>query len=269
MDAQQYLVELGYTAEEAATQLTDARFKKSIETAIQAREEGIAAREQAAKDKAELDKWWKETAQPSLLNGDGNAAAAKAEAARLKTFMQTFVDQGYPVPDEIKSALKGTEPVTTTTPATATTPAHLDPQKAAMEMAQATARLHDLSVEYQELYGTPLSNTYGLLEEARSQNKPLTDYVRSKFNFDGKRSEIAEKKINDRIAAAVKEKEEQLAAKFAERANPNLAPAVVSRAVQVAEANKEHADSWKTKVGRNEAKRDRLLSFRNVDTKIA
>jgi len=265
MDVKAYLLELGYSEEDATTLSSDTKMAKAITTAAQKYEEANTLAQQTTQQKTELEKWWKETAQPAILNADGGSAAAKAEAARYKTYIADLKEKGYPVPDDWTK-----DPVTPApAPTPAAAPTYLDPQKAAMEMAQATARLHDLSVEYQELYGAPLANTYGLLEEARNQNKPLTDYVRSKFNFDQKRTELNAKKESDRVAAITRDIEQKLEAKYAERANPNLAPAVVSRAVQVAEANKEHADSWKTKVGRTEAKRDRLSTFRNVVTKIA
>jgi hypothetical protein len=267
---QEYLIELGYSAEDAAQLAADEKVSKPIAAALAVRDEGVQARTQAQQQKAELDKWWKETAQPAILNADGGSAAAKAEAARLKAYMQTFVDQGYPVSEEIKTALKGDHTVTPATPAPANS---FDPKKFQEDFSNDTARamtkIYDLAEEYRELYGERMPNASGLLEEARSSNKPLTDYVRSKFNFDGKRAEISEKKIQDRIAAAVKEKEDALNAKAAERHNPMLAPAISSRAAQVREQFKDKADSWKTKVGRNEAKAERLIEFRNIATKTA
>lgn len=266
MDVVSYLKELGYSDADAQTMAADEKISKPIASALSARDEGFAARTQAEAQKAELNKWWKETAQPAILNADGGSASAKAEAARLKAYMQTFVDQGYPVSDEIKSALKGdtVNPVTPSNPAAP----NFDPKKFQEDFSNDTARamtkIYDLAEEYRELYGERLPNASGLFEEARTSNRPLTDYVRSKFNFDGKRAEIGEKKIQDRITAAVQQAESKAAAKAAEYRNPNLAPAISSRAAQVREQFKDKADSWKTKQGRTEAKAERLIEFRNV-----
>lgn len=259
MDVKSYLIELGYSEEDANTFASDEKMSKAITKAVDTYEEAQKLHTTTKQQKDELDKWWKETAQPAILNADSGGAAAKAEAAQYKTYIKSLKEQGYPVPDEW---MKDGAPVTPATPPPAAPT--FDPQKSAYEMAQATARLYDLGEEYRELYGTSLPGAASLLDEARGANKPLTDYVRSKFNFDQKRTELAAKKEADRVAAITKDITEKLEAKYAERANPNLAPAVVSRAAQVAEANKDHADSWKTKQGRTEAKKDRLIQFRNV-----
>lgn len=264
MNVQEYLIELGYSSEDAAQLAADEKVSKPIAQALAIRDEGLQLKTAAEQQKTELDKWWKETAQPAILNADGGSAAAKAEAARLKAYMQTFVDQGYPVSDEIKSALKGETPVTP-----AAKPANdFDPQKFQTQFSNDTAdamtKIYDLAEEYRELYGTRMPGANALLAEARQANRPLTEYVRSKFDFDKKRNEIAEQKIQARIEAAVKEKEDALNAKMAERHNPSLAPAISSRAAQVREQFKDKADSWKTKVGRQEAKAERLVEFKNV-----
>jgi len=270
MTVQEYLIELGYSADDANQLAADEKVSKPIAAALTRYDEGTQARTQAQTQKAELDKWWKETAQPAILNADGGSAAAKAEAAMLKTYMQTFLDQGYPVSEEIKSALKG-EPSVTPTPTPKSN--DFDPAKFQQTFSQDTAdamtRIYDLAEEYRELYGERLPNANSLLAEARQANKPLTDYVKSKFNFEGKRQEIGEQKIKARIDAAVKEKEEQMAAKLAERSNPSLAPAISSRSAQLREQFKDKPDSWKTKVGRNEAKAERLVEFRQVAQKTA
>jgi len=269
---QEYLAQLGYSPEDAATLAADEKVSKPIAQALSRYDEGQQALTQAQQQKQELDKWWKETAQPAILNADGGSAAAKAEAARLKAYMQTFVDQGYPVSEEIKSALKGEQPVTTTTSQT-TQQSSFDPDKYQRNIANDTAfnmaRVYDLGEEYKELFGSRMPNVEGLLDEARQQNKPLREYVASKFNFEGKRQEIAEKKIQDRIAAAVAEKEAVFNAKLAERQNPLLAPAVTSKAALVREQFKDKGELWKTKAGRAEAKQERVLQFRNEVAKTA
>jgi hypothetical protein len=265
MDVKAYLIELGYSDEDATTFAADPKMAKAFEASAKRYEEAQNLHQQTTQQKNELDKWWKETAQPAILNADGGSAAAKAEAAQYKTYIQSLKDQGYPVPEEW---LKGGQPVNPTpapTPASST----FDPKKVARDFAVSTTMLHDLGEEYRELYGEPLRNTTALLEEAQQANKPLTEYVRAKFNFEGKRAERAEAKINERIQAAVKEAEERERAKAAERSNPLLAPAVTSRAAQVLEANKDNKDSWKTKQGRQEAKASRLVQFRNIAAKTA
>jgi len=101
-------------------------------------------------------------------------------------------------------------------------------------------------------------------DEALSSGKSLRDHVRTKFNFEGKRQELAAKKESDRVAAITKDLEEKLEVKYAATRNPNLAPAVIAKGVAVAEANKDNADAWKTRDGRRQAKIERLDRFKGL-----
>lgn len=265
MDIKSYLLELGYTDSEAVEMAADPKTQKALNGAVNRYEEGTRAkseaesmRQQTTQQKQELDKWWKDTAQPAILAADGGGAQAKAEAAQYKAYITDLKEKGYPVPDNWVS-----NPTPAVVAQTMTTPAY-DPQKAAMEFANATTLMFDLDSEYQTLFGERLPNANGLLREAQQNGKPLTDYVRSKFNFDSKKQEMNTKRETDRVERITKDITEKLEAKYAERSNPNLAPAVVSKAAQVVERQGEHAESWRTKKTRHEAKKDRLIEFRNV-----
>ena len=263
IDIKKYLLDLGYADADATTFAADPKMAKAFEAAAKQYEEGTSAKAAADKQAKELNDWWTKDAQPAILAADGGGAAAKAEAARYKAYVLDLKDKGYPVPDEwVKEG--ATVPNTPAAPAVN----NFNPQEFAMGQAEAMTMLYDLGTEYQDLYGAPLPNAHGLLQEAKAAKTNLRDHVRSKFNFDGKRSERAEAKITERINAAVKEREAQLAAEAAKHNNPLLAPAVTSRAAAIVEAQGDNKDSWKTKQGRNEAKRDRLEQFRPFGGKI-
>lgn len=257
MTLTEFITSTGVSAEDAATFAADAKMSKIFEASMKRYDEGTIAQTAAAQQKKELDEWWTRDAQPAILAADGGGAAAKAEAAQYRTYIKDLKDKGYPVPEEwVKEG-------STVIPPVVAAPANtFNPQEFAMGQADAMTMLYDLGTEYQDLYGAPLPNAHGLLQEAKAARSNLRDHVRSKFNFDGKRSERAEAKITERINAAVKERETQLAAEAAKHNNPLLAPAVTSRAAQVVEMQGDNKDSWKTKQGRNEAKRDRLDQFR-------
>lgn len=258
MDIKAYLLQLGYDEADATTFAADPKMSKAFEASAKQYEEGIAAREEAAKQKSDLDTWWKNTAQPAILNADSAGAQSKADAARYRAYLEDMKSKGYPVNDEWLGAAPKNDPP----PANHSSSPQFDPQKFAIDQAEAMTMIYDLGNEYADLFGGPLPNAQGLFQEARQANRPLRDYVRSKFNFDGKRQERAEAKINERIEAARKEEREKAEAEAARRNNPLLAPAVTSRAAAVVEAQGDKADSWKTKQGRAEAKRDRLAEFR-------
>jgi hypothetical protein len=267
LDIKAYLTKQGVSEADQATLIANPAYVKVIEAAIA---EGSAAKtaaeqtlQQTQTQRAELEKWWKDTAQPAILEANGGTAQARAEAARYQAYIKSLNDDGYPVPKEwLAASAMPVTPVTPVTPLSTTQPSY-DPRKAAYEMANSTARLYDLGEEYRELFGTRMPPVESLLAEAQQANKPLTDYVRTKFSFDTKRQEVAAKAESERIAKITKEIEERTEAKYASRTNPHTAPAVVSKAAAVVEANKDHADSWKTRKGRMEAKKDRLSEFRN------
>lgn len=262
MDVKEYLVSIGYSNEDATTFASDTKMAKAFEASAKQYEEGVSAKTAAEKQTKELNEWWKNEAQPSLLSADSNGAQAKADAARYRTYLEDMKAKGYPVDESFLGTKQVEKKVEQNQP-------NFDPKQFAYETADATALLYDLGNEYQDLYGTPLPNAHGLLQEAKASRISLRDHVRTKFNFDGKRTERTEAKVNERIEAARKEEREKAAAESAKHNNPLLAPAITSRAAAAVEAAGDHADSWKTKQGRNEAKRDRLLQFRNVATKVA
>jgi hypothetical protein len=267
MDVKSYMIELGYSEEDATTYANDPKLAKIVTAAASRYEEGNQAKTaaeqaaaEAAQKSADLAKWWKDTAQPAILNADGGTATARAEAAKYQAYIKSLKESGYPVPDEMLA--------TTKAPPAVVPPAHqdnFDPRQAAIDMARQTAMVADLDSEYRELFGSSIpGGLSGMLEESLAAGKSLRDHVRAKFNFDGKRQELAAKKETDRVAAITKDLTEKLEAKYASRSNPNLAPAVIAKGVAVAEANKDHADSWKTRDGRREAKIDRLDRFKGL-----
>jgi len=268
MDVKAYLLELGYSAEDAATLAADEKMSKAITTAANRYEEGNSARTaaeaaqaEAAKKSKDLADWWTSTAQPAILAADQGGARAKAEAAQYKAYLKDLKEKGYEVPEEWVKEAGSVTPPPVVTPAN-----NFDPRQAAVDMARQTAMVADLDNEYRELYGDRMpGGMVTQLDEALAAGKPLRDHVRAKFNFDGKRQELAAKKEADRVAAITKDITERMEAKYAaERSNPHLALAVISKAVAVAEANKDNAESWKTRAGRTEAKKDRLDRFKGL-----
>lgn len=268
MDVKAYLLELGYSEEDAATYANDPKLAKVVTASATRYEEGNSAKTaaeaaaaEAAKKSKDLADWWTGTAQPAILAADSGGARAKAEAAQYKAYLKDLKEKGYDVPEDwLKEGTVAPSVVAPPSPAN-----NFDPRKAAIDMARQTALVADLDNEYRELFGSSVPGGLSpLLDEALEAGKPLRDYVRGKFNFEGKRQEIAAKKETERVAAITKDITDKMEAKYASRSNPNLAPAVVTKAAAVAEANKDNADSWKTRDGRREAKIERLDRFKGL-----
>jgi hypothetical protein len=262
MDIKKYLLDIGYDEADATTLSADPKMAKAFEASARQYEEGRTAKADAEKQSKELNEWWTRDAQPAILAADGGGAAAKAEAARYKAYVLDLKEKGYPVPEEwVKEG--------STVPPVVTAPANnFDPKEFAMGQAEAMTMLYDLGTEYQDLYGAPLPNAHGLLQEAKAARSNLRDHVRSKFNFDGKRQERSEAKINERIEAARKDERDKAMADAAKNNHPFLSAPVTSRAAAVVEAQGDNKDSWKTKQGRNEARIARRAEFRPFGAKI-
>jgi len=81
---------------------------------------------------------------------------------------------------------------------------------ATREGALIDATIHDLSGEYQDLFGTRLPGAATLVQEAMTARKSLREYVETKFDFAKKRAEQSEAMIQDRIKKAVDESRTQL-----------------------------------------------------------
>ena len=74
---------------------------------------------------------------------------------------------------------------------------------ATTQAARLDAVIHDLSVEYQELFGKPLRNAAGLIDEALASGKTLRQFTEEKFDFGKKRQEVSDAAIQHRIDDAV------------------------------------------------------------------
>jgi hypothetical protein len=205
--------------------LTNAAFRTALE--------GELGTLETAKAKAETEsegwaKWHKETAQPTLEKYMKDAEDARAEAAaakeRIKLAQERGLLAGQPE-EEVKPAAKD-EP--------------FDPKKhnlVTMDQVQtfaeaeaaAIASAQDLTSEYYELYGKPLSyvaengsrGLTALRAEAKVVGKPLYDYTREKFKFSERRAELAaaQKKAEE---DAIRKDERQKV--IAETVNPMLRP---------------------------------------------
>lgn len=62
------------------------------------------------------------------------------------------------------------------------------------------ATFHDLNVKHQELFGKPLTNAAGLLQEATTAGKSLSEYVATKFKFSEREAALAEERTKAREA---------------------------------------------------------------------
>lgn len=184
---------------------------------------------------------------PAITKAEQDAAAARREAADLKEQIRIAKDYGYLEGNEAEERLKAAAAAA----ASRNDPSGYDPKrhptfedvsKFADAEGEAIALMNDLAQEYRyytgkdmfeyeaQLNGQTLRGARALRQEAKSQRKPLDQYVAEKFDFAGARrrkSEESQKAHDDQIR---KEADEAARREMAEKyGNPALALPTTSR----------------------------------------
>lgn len=266
MTIQEFLAGQGLSTEEIAAVVGNPAQAKAMSAALKQYEDGQAAVAAAAAEKAETASFWeKKTAEiqtgvTRLTAAEKRAAQAEAAAAQRTAYLKSLKDQGYDVPDDMIGAVS-TTPVETPKPLT-----REDLDRAARATAPDLVSLTALSNEYYSLFGTPYVAVEDDFRAAQQAGKPLREFARSKYNFEGKRTELAQKADQERIdkivAEQVKIKEADLAAKYG--SNPETRVAMPSKFDQLQKQPGFKEDSWKSVEGRKANREARLKKFENI-----
>lgn len=268
MDIRTYLTELGVAEADQKTYLENPSLLSVLEKSATKYESGStaltaaqAAKTEAEKKAKELNEWWSSTAQPAILESDSHRARAEAEAAKYQTYLQKMEEQGYTIPEGWKPAVT---PPANTPPPNGNYITAQDFQRQTETFSDALAELVDVSNEHQALFGSPLTKMREIFNEAKTQRKGVRQYVEEKFDYSGKKAAMAAAEKAKWEAATRTDERNKVLAEEAAKKNPNLAPAISSKATAVVERNKGNENSWQTRKGRDEARRDRLDRFANV-----
>lgn len=263
MTIQEFLAEQGLTAEETSAIVGNPAQLKAMNAAFKRYEDGHAAATQAAAEKAETADFWEKKTQElqgsvtRLTAAEKRAATSEAEAARVKAYLKSLADQHYDVPEEMyKGAPVEEKPVYMT---------RADLDKMARTTAPDLIGLAALSNEYRHLFGEDYLSLEDDFRAAQTAGKPLREFARSKYNFDGKKAEKAasadQERINKIVAEQMKTKEAELAAKYG--SNPELRMPMPSKFDKLQKQEGFKSDSWKSPEGRAQNRVDRLKKFEN------
>jgi hypothetical protein len=266
LDPRAYLTELGYSAEDIAGMLGDEKQAKLIAHAAKSYSEGKSLREQAAVEKAETASFWEQKTQElqgsvtRLTAAEKRAATAEAAAAQRTAYLKSLKDQGYDVPDEMIGS------ATAHTPEPPKYMTQADVERSMRSTAPDLVSLTALSNEYYSLFGAPYIAVEEDFRAAQQAGKPLREFARSKYNFDGKKQELATKadqaRIDVIVAEQMKTKEAELAAKYG--SNPDLRTPVPSKFDKLSKREGFKSDSWKSPEGRNANREERLKRVENA-----
>jgi hypothetical protein len=266
---QEFLAAQGLTPGEIEAVVGNEKQAKAMSAAIAKFDEGSQALTRAEAEKQETANFWEQKTQElqgsvtRLTTAEKRAAQAEADSASRKAYLKSLADQGYDVPKEMYD---GAPAATTTT----TTTGNQFTREEAMKMMRGTApdlvSLTALSNEYYDLFGSPYVAVEQDFAEAQKSGKPLRDYARSKYNFDGKRNEKTQaadqKRIDDIVSERMKTKEAELAAKYG--SNPDTRTPMPSKFDRLTKSPGFKGDSWKSQEGRDANRQDRLKKFENV-----
>lgn len=263
MDIKAYLAEQGLSEEEITALVGNDKYAKAMSSALSKGEADLAS---AAAQKAETATFWEQKTQElqgsvnKLTATERRAAAAEAEAARVKAYNKSLADAGYDVPKEM---YEGSGPAKTEAPKYMT---QEDFNKASRATAPDLVSLTALSNEYRQLFGNDYVSIEDDYKAAQQAGKGLREYARSKYNFEGKKNELAQaadqKRIDDIVSERMKTKEAELAAKYG--SNGELRTPMPSKFDKLTSREGFKSDSWKSQEGREANKADRLKRFENI-----
>lgn len=274
MTIQEFLAEQGLTAEEIAAITGNEKQSKAMTAALEKYTEGLtkhtegtAALTRAEQDKKEaLDLYNKSAkevtdalaAQDAIKN---SAAKAEAERARVVAYMKGLKDRGYDVPDEYI----GVTPTVVESKPEDKFLTRDEWDKKTRAIAPDLVTLTSLSNEYQYLTGQPYIGINDDFLEAQKANKPLSEYVRTKYDFAGKRTAMQQKADQERLDKYAAEKVSEAEKKWQEQhdtARGTGAPAV-SKFDKLAKTQHVDPKSWASPEGKRANRENRRKLFEN------
>lgn len=272
MTISEYLAAQGLTPEEIAAVVGNEKTAKAMTAALSRYEEGSAAIARAEAEKNETATYWEQKTKElegsvtRLTTAEKRAAEASAEAARTKAYLKSLADQGYDVPKEMYDGAPNPNPNPSRDDNSGRYLTREDLEKGVRATAPDLVSLTALSNEYYALYGKPYVEVEQDFQEAQRAGKPLREFARSKYNFEGKRTELAQaadqKRIDEIVAEKMKTREAELATKYG--SNPDLRTPLPSKFDRLAKREGFKNDSWKSQEGRESNRATRLKQFENI-----
>lgn len=209
--AKQILMAQGYTEAEAAPILNDTRLVKALEAedaAIEARINGFQTEIAQTKDVlAKTEKWYADTAVPTIEKTNREAVAARARVAQLEAQLKAEAELGLRrVAEQETTTQQTTQQQTTQQQTTQQQPgAEVDPRyvtsdtfkQTADQFGTAIALATDIQEDHRELFGKRLPGGVEALRagymKARSTGFQgnMRDYWQQEYKVDARRTELA------------------------------------------------------------------------------
>jgi hypothetical protein len=282
MTLEQMLKSKGWTdadLEAAKPLLSDARFRSTIEDSVGA----IASERDQLKAKDE--EWMRKLDSeynPAIARAEQDAKKARLEAAQLREQVEIAKQYGYFDTPEAAAKAEAAANAAAVKADQLTNgydakkhPTWDDVNRFADAEGRAIAMAHDLAAEYSYLTGgrslfeyeavvngQMMRGLQAVREEAKAARKPLDQFVADKFDFVGKRAEMAQKKQKEHDDAIVKATTESVRAELAQQySNPNMRVPMPSRQPFIPGASKDAKQPWQDGRTPQERQRDRVAKL--------
>lgn len=245
-----------------------AKFIGMLQKMIGENEAAIKDKEDAEKSRLELDRVYKEEYIPEMRRVTQDALSANARAAAAEAAIQQAREYGI-VPPEVKPS-----PAAADSPRAPGSP---DPNSITRDdfgrfsaaQSRTIIALNDLNAEHFKIFGSPLGDTQGLVDEVARQhtlgNKAFTlqNAWENRHHVAEKRAEISRAERQKEIDAAVAAARKEDAEKFG--ANPNLRSGQPSRfsSYKPSDAGKEPWKAGHHEKSRNSEWRNKAIAAVN------
>lgn len=252
MTIEEMLKAEGLSEEEAKVLIENPKYAGTLKKLVDNAENGQTALLKAQELETNIRKFNDETVIPYGAKKDAEAAAARAEAAKLREYMKSMKDAGYEIPD---AYLSGETPKETPKVETRTDDGRYVGKDDLDKQGRAYMSLLSLSEKARDLlgHGLDIESEYDDFGKNRRPSETLRDYVDRKYDLSSK----AKAKADEKTAAERKAIADAAIEEY-KKANPrtendDLRVPAASKFDKFQSMPDEKKNSWQTERGRESA----------------
>lgn len=260
MDLKAILKARNLTDEQADKLIGDPAYATILEAFVKEAEDGKTSYQKAQEIERNLKTWNETQVVPYVRGADERVAKTEAKLAKAMTHMKTLQTLGYDIGE-------GWDDVAPPAAPPAKSESGYDPKefdKKIYDGAMTNMALVSLSNRHRKLVGDELDleSEFTDFERNKRPQETLRTYVARKYDHEGLQAKSAQaaeqKKLDDYAATKVQEEK----AKWAQSngVNPETRNPKSSRFDQIA-AEPERKQLWQTRVGREQATKNRLEKY--------
>ena len=261
MNIRQILKDRGLDDTNIETLVTNPAYASVLEGFVTEAENGKTAYLKAQEIETNLKKWNDETVIPYGQKKDQEAAQARAEAAKYKTYLSELKAQGYEVPDSYLDA--SSNPVKLAE----VVPAARDYSDDIMNSAKANMALISMSERARDLlgHGLDVENEYEDFGKNKRPGENLRSYIDRKYDLAGKQ-QAKEAETKKKYEDGIRDEARKSAIAEYEQKHGSNGETVIpsaSKFDKFKDAPQERKNAWQTQDGRESQALARQEKYRN------